>query len=162
MFQKNYELNERVIFRGQGVAEIINIVERNTSSGDSLNFYVLKVLDKDVQFMVPTTNNTSFRRPIPETEVADIFNFLSDKNFEIKKSNWNKRLRDYTEKLKNGSIYDVAIILKELNFAKASKKLSFSEDKIYKQAKTLIIQELVVSDNSEKSIIEFKLEECLK
>ncbi len=157
MFQTDYELNERVIFRGQGVAEIVNIVERN-----NLDYYVLKVFNKDVQFMVPINNHSSIRRPIPEAEVKEIFDFLGDKNFEVKKSNWNKRLREYTEKLKNGSIYDVATILKELSFAKASKKLSFSEDKIYKQAKELIIQELVVSDNSNKSVIEIKLEECLK
>jgi len=159
MFQ--YKLNERVIVRGQGVAEIIDIIERSTSTGESLDFYVLKVFDKDVQFMVPTMNNTSIRRPISESEVKDIFNFLGDKDFEAKTGNWNKRLREYTDKLKNGSIYDVAAILKDLNLAKTTKKLSFSEDKIYKQAKELVIQELVVSDNSDKMVVEFKIEECL-
>jgi len=94
--------------------------------------------------------------------LADIFSFLEDKNFTIKKTNWNKRLREYTEKLKSGSIYDVATILKELSFTKKNKKLSFSEDKIYRQAKELIVQELSISDGTSKSVTEFKVEECLK
>lgn len=157
MFQSNYELNERVIFRGQGVAEIVDIIERN-----NLDYYVLKVFDKDVEFMVPIDDNNSIRKPIPEVEVNDIFEFLRDKEFDTQKSNWNKRLREYTEKLKNGSIYDVATILKELNYTKEGKKLSFSEDKIFKQAKQLIIQELALSDNSNKIEIEFRLEDSLK
>jgi CarD family transcriptional regulator len=157
MFKATYQLNERVIFRGQGVAEIVNIIER-----DNLDYYVLKVFDKDVEFMVPINNNSSLRKPIPKTEVADIFSFLEDKNFTIKKTNWNKRLREYTEKLKSGSIYDVATILKELSFTKKNKKLSFSEDKIYRQAKELIVQELSISDGTSKSVTEFKVEECLK
>ena len=152
-----YKLNERVIVRGQGVAEIVDIIERNT-----LDYYVLKVFNKDIQFFVPTANNTSIRRPISENEVKNIFSFLEDKDFEAKKGNWNKRLREYTENLKNGSIYQVAAILKDLSIAKQTKKLSFSEDKIYKQAKELVIQELVVSDNSDKMVIEFKIDECLK
>jgi len=156
MLQSDFKLNEQVIFRGQGVAKIVDIVKR-----DDLNFYVLKVFDKDVKFMVPVNNHASIRRPIPESEVKEIYEFLEDKNFEIKKTNWNKRLREYTEKLKNGSIYDVAAILKELNYARSTKKLSFSEDKIYKKAKELIIQELSVSDKSNKSLIEHKIEECL-
>ncbi len=153
----NYKLNERVIFRGQGIAEIINIVERN-----NLNYYVLKVFNKDVQFMVPIENNTSIRKPIPEEEIDKIFSFIEDKDVLLPKSNWNKRLREYTDKLKNGSIYDVASILKELNLTKENKKLSFSEDKIYKQAKELIIQELSVSDNTNSLDVEKKLQECLK
>jgi len=61
MFKATYQLNERVIFRGQGVAEIVNIIER-----DNLNYYVLKVFDKDVEFMVPINNNSSLRKPIPK------------------------------------------------------------------------------------------------
>jgi len=160
-----YKLNERVIVKGQGIGEIIDIVERGSNE-----FYLLKVFDKDVQFYVPTANNTSLRRPISEPEVENILNFLGNKDFdqsefnefEANKGNWNKRLREYTDNLKNGSIYKVAAILKDLNLAKESKKLSFTEDKIYKKAKELVVQELVVSNNSDKMIVEFEVEECLK
>lgn len=157
----NYSLNQQVVCRGQGVAEIVNIVDREIL-GESQQFYVLKLLNKDVKVMIPTTNHSSLRDLICEKEIPQVFTMLGDQDIEIQKSNWNKRYREYNHKLKNGSIYDIAEILRELNFTQNYKKLSFGERKIFEQAKELLVQEISVSSQTTEHEATERVDLCLQ
>jgi len=139
-----YEVNEQVVCKGQGVGTIINIITKEIDE-EKEDYYVLKMLNKDVQIEIPKFNNTIIRNLTPDSELPKLLTFLKDKPVEVPKANWNKRSRDYSLKLKNGTIYDLAEILRELN----NKKLSFSEKKIFDLVKELLIQEIKTLDNNE-------------
>ncbi|MBN2694575.1 CarD family transcriptional regulator [bacterium] len=156
---QEYTIRDQVVCKGQGVGEIVDIIER-----DNLDFYVLKLLNnKDVQVMVPTVNDSALRSLIPKSEVPKIFSILKDKNIESleERENWNKRQRDYSHKLKNGSVYDLVAILKDLKQNKGNKKLSFGEKRIFDQAKDLLVQEISISEQVQEDQISIYLDECL-
>lgn len=139
-----YQINEQVVCKGQGVGTIINIITKEIDE-EKEDYYVLKMLNKDVQVEIPKYNNTIIRNLTPDSELPKLLTFLKDKPVEVPKANWNKRSRDYSVKLKSGTIYDLAEILRELN----NKKLSFSEKKIFDLVKELLIQEIKTLNNTE-------------
>ncbi len=157
---QEYTIRDQVVCKGQGVGEIIDIIAR-----DNLDFYVLKMLNnKDIQVMVPTGNDSVLRSLIPRSEVPKIFSILKDKELSLtdERDNWNKRQREYSSKLKNGSIYDLVAILKDLKHYKGNKKLSFGEKRIFDQARDLLVQEISISEQVKEDEIGLYLDECLK
>ena len=56
--------------------------------------------------------------------------------------NWNRRYREYSEKLKSSDLRDVAYVLKELILIGKDKELSFGERRLLEQAMSLISLEL--------------------
>ncbi len=152
-----YKINEHVICKGKGVAEITDIIKR-----EDIDFYVLRFFHEDFEVKIPTTNNDSIRRPILKKEVVGLFEFLEVKDLDIKKENWNKRSKKYTDKLRNGSIYDIADIIRELNASKNIKtELSFGEKKIFEKAKELIVQELALFEDFTTDELNLKIDACL-
>jgi len=76
----------------------------------------------------------------------------------IDKQTWNKRYREYLEKIKTGSVYEIARVLRDLLILKSDKNLSFGERKMMDTAKSLLIKEISIASNSDEA----KIEEDLK
>src|SRR5688572_24526616 len=56
--------------------------------------------------------------------------------------NWKGRFKDNSDKMRTGSIYDMADVLKSRTFLSKSKSLSFREKRMLDRAKALIISEI--------------------
>ncbi len=156
----NYKIKEHVVCKGKGVAEIVDIIEKDIS-GQTHDCYVLRFLGEDFKMFIPTENNEAIRKPLPKVEVPGLFDFLRVKDFEVKKENWNKRSKKYSDKLRNGSTYDIADIIRELNASRTSKRLSFGERAIFDKAKDLLVQELSITENLTEQELNIKIDECL-
>jgi CarD family transcriptional regulator len=67
---------------------------------------------------------------------------------------WNRRYRDYMEKIKTGSLFEVAEVYRDLSLLKFTKDLSFGERKLYDTAQNLLVKELSTAKNkTEKAVI---------
>jgi CarD family transcriptional regulator len=67
---------------------------------------------------------------------------------------WNRRYREYMDKIKTGSIYDVAEVFRDLFILKSTKDLSFGERKLLDTARGLLLKELCTAkDKDEKAIM---------
>jgi CarD family transcriptional regulator len=67
---------------------------------------------------------------------------------------WNRRYREYMEKIKTGSLFDVAEVFRDLFRLKLTKDLSFGERKLYDTAQVLLVKELSKAKKTdEKTII---------
>jgi CarD family transcriptional regulator len=59
------------------------------------------------------------------------------------------------EKIKTGSVYELAEVLRDLNVLKEDKELSFGERKILDTAKALLVKELsIVQERTEDDVEE--------
>ncbi|HOJ13572.1 MAG TPA: CarD family transcriptional regulator, partial [Deltaproteobacteria bacterium] len=63
---------------------------------------------------------------------------------------WNRRYREYMEKIKSGSAFEIAEVLRDLNILKKGKELSFGERKMYDTAKNLLVNEISISGKMDK------------
>jgi CarD family transcriptional regulator len=89
-----------------------------------------------------------------ETEIPKVYAILRNKDVTIDKQTWNKRYREYLEKIKTGSVFEIARVLRDLFILKSDKNLSFGERKMMDTAKNLLIKEISVASNAEETKIE--------
>lgn len=155
------ELNvgDMVVYPAQGVARVEGLEEK-TIGDIPMKFFVLRVLDSDKKIMVPENKigTVDIRHVISEEEVDEVFDILRDRNVSFDHGTWNRRYRAYIEKIKTGSIFEIAEVLRDLNLIKNDKNLSFGERKMLDTARRLLIQELTVAMGSSEEEVERELE----
>ncbi len=157
-----FKVNDVVVYPAHGVAEIESIEERDIS-GTKLSFMIMKVLDTQMTVMVPVSNinNVGIRPLIGKAEIEKVYNILKQKDVQIDNQTWNRRYREYMEKIKSGNATEIAEVLRDLNILKKGKDLSFGERKMYDTAKTLLVNEIFISRKLDKTAVEKKITDAL-
>ncbi len=124
----DFKVGDKAVYPAQGVAEVVSIEEKDIA-GNRQRFYVLRILDTDRKIMVPVNNasNVGLRPPISETEIREIFEILRERTIAFDNQTWNRRYRGFMDKIKTGSVFDVAEVMRDLYRLKAEKSLSFGE-----------------------------------
>ena len=141
-----FKVGDKAVYPAQGVAEVINIEEKDIG-GNRQKFYVLRIMDTDRKIMVPVSNATAvgLRCVINEQEIREIFDILKERTIAFDNQTWNRRYRGFMDKIKTGSIYDVAEVLRDLYRLKTDKQLSFGERRMLDTARTLIVKEIAIA-----------------
>jgi len=141
-----FKVGDKAVYPAQGVAEVVSIEERDIA-GARQRFYVLRILDSDRRIMVPVKNaqTVGLRQVISEGEIQEIFEILRERTVAFDNQTWNRRYRGFMEKIKTGSIYDVAEVMRDLYRLKAEKSLSFGERRMLDTARTLIVKEIAIA-----------------
>ena len=136
-----FKVGDKAVYPAQGVAEVIDIEEKDIG-GSRQQFYVLRILDTDRKIMVPVKNANAvgLRQVISEQEIQEIFDILRERTVAFDNQTWNRRYRGFMDKIKTGSIYDVAEVLRDLYRLKTDKQLSFGERRMLDTARTLIVK----------------------
>ena len=151
-----FKVGEKVVYPAHGVG-VIESIPSKTISGTAKKFYMLRILDSDMTIMIPTENvgSVGLRRIIGRDMVAKVYKILRDKKVEIDQQTWNRRYREYTEKIKTGSVLEIAKVLRDLFVLKGDKELSFGERKMLDTARNLLVKELAIAkSHSEDKIME--------
>jgi len=149
-----FKVGDKAVYPAQGVAEVISIEERDIA-GARQRFYVLRILDTDRRIMVPVKNaqTVGLRQVISEDEIREIFEILRERTVAFDNQTWNRRYRGFMDKIKTGSIYDVAEVLRDLYRLKANKQLSFGERRMLDTARTLIVKEIAIARRKTEELI---------
>jgi CarD family transcriptional regulator len=158
--QPDFKIGDKAVYPAQGVTEIMGI-ESMEISGMHQKFYVLRVLDTDKKIRIPINKVTQvgLRSVIQGEEVDEVYEILRERPVKFDQQTWNRRYRRYLEKIKTGSVYDVAEVLRDLYLLKYDKNLSFGERKMLDTARALLVKELSIARDSDELTIEAELEE---
>lgn len=150
-----FKVGDLAVYPAQGVG-IIEAIEEREMMGSLQSFYIMKILGSNMKIMIPldSAKSVGLRGVIAAREIPKIYDILKDKDITIDKQTWNKRYRDYLEKIKTGSVYEVARVLRDLCILKLDKDLSFGERKMMDTARNLLIKEISVVSKSEEAKIE--------
>jgi CarD family transcriptional regulator len=156
----SFKVGDMAVYPGHGVG-VVEGVETRDIAGSRQTFFVLKILENGMTIMVPTTNADAIgmRDVVSPEEVEDIYSVLMERDVELDKQTWNRRYREYMAKIKTGSPYEVARVLRDLYILKGDKNLSFGERKMFDTAKALLVKELAVSKAEPETKIEAKISE---
>src|SRR2546425_10500794 len=150
-----FHIGEKVVYPNHGVG-IIEEVTSRPINGVPEKFYMLRIHSNASLVMVPTCNveNVGLRRIIKKADLSGLFKLLEDNFFEPE-SDWKGRYKDHSEKMRTGSIFQVAEVLKSLVYLSYKKSLSFREKRMLDRAKQLIVSEVAtVRGVSEKAVEE--------
>ena len=156
---KMFKIGDKAVYPAHGVG-IIESIENKEISGTKHTFYILRILDNDMTIMIPTknTDTVGLREVISTEEIPRIYKILKERNIPIENQAWNRRYREYMEKIKTGSVFEVAEVLRDLILLKVDKDLSFGERRILEMARNLLVKELSVAKNSPEESIKHDLE----
>jgi CarD family transcriptional regulator len=147
------------VYPTQGVG-IIEDIEIREYSGESQNFYILRIVDSDMKIMVPVGNavNVGLRRLIDQKRITGIFDALAERTDSGKIASWRRRQREYNDKLKTGDLLEVAEVLRDLYQIKTAKELSYGEKKVLEQARKLLITEVALAEGAKEDQVTQRLE----
>ncbi len=147
------------VYPAHGVGVIESIVNQHVAGQDQ-DFYVLKILDNNMTIMIPTvsSDNVGLRAIIKKNEVKEVISILEQRDVEIVSQTWNRRYREYMDKIKTGSLFEVAEVFRDLFHLKMTKDLSFGERKLYDTAQVLLVRELSTAKNTDEKTIMTEIE----
>ena len=135
-----FDIGDMAVYPADGVG-VIEAIENREVMGNKQHFYVMKILGNNAKIMIPKNGAESvgLREVITEEEIPRIYEILSERDVPVDKQTWNKRYKEYWEKIKTGSVYEIAKVLRDLFTLKLDKDLSFGERKMMDTAKSLLI-----------------------
>ena len=157
-----FNIGDLAVYPGQGVG-VIESIEKKEIMGNEKLFYMMKIMGKPMTIMIPVDleNSVGLRKVIHKDDISNIYKVLCSKDVTIDKRTWNKRHKEYLEKIKTGSVFEIAGVLRDLLILKPDKNLSFVEQRIMETAKNLLITEISVASNLEEAKIEKDLDKLL-
>ena len=148
------ELGDLAVYPAHGVGQIES-VEQRTVGDRQYDFFVMRILENGMKIMIPVQNieEIGLRPLIAKEEVKKVYALFKTPPKSPDTTNWNRRHRDYMEKIKTGSPYDVAQVMCELLAMRVEKDLSFGERKLLDMVKVLLVKEVALaSEKSEKEV----------
>jgi CarD family transcriptional regulator, regulator of rRNA transcription len=154
-----FKIGDLAVYPAHGVG-VIERVESREVSGSSQDFYVMRILENDMIIMIPikNVNSVGLREIIGRKEVPKLYSILRKRDVMIENQTWNRRYREYMEKIKTGSVYEVAEVYRDLLMLKSEKDLSFGERKMLDTARTLLVKEISLAKKVAEAQIERDLE----
>jgi CarD family transcriptional regulator len=154
-----FKIGDLAVYPAHGVG-IIERIETQEFSGASQDFYVMRILENDMIIMIPTRNveSVGLRGIIEQKEVPKLYSILEKRDVVIDNQTWNRRYREYTDKIKTGSVFEVAEVYRDLLILKIEKELSFGERKMLDTARNLLVKEIALAKKVEEKQVEKDLD----
>jgi CarD family transcriptional regulator len=149
-----FHIGDKAVYPGHGVG-VIEAIEIKRISGKEQSFYILRFVDNGMKIMIPEDNvkSAGLRTVIRKIDARKVIGILKDRDVTLDNQTWNRRYREYMEKINTGSIYEIAEVFRDLHLLKAEKDLSFGEKKIMDMAKTLLVRELAIAKSVKETEI---------
>lgn len=142
----SFKTGDKIVYPGHGVGEIEGVRVTNLG-GDVHHIYNIKILESGMKVMVPVSQAQSvgLRKIIDKKAIDEVYEILRDRDFKIDTQTWNRRFREYSQKIKTGSVFEIAIVLRDLSVLSADKELSFGEKKMLDMAESLLVSEIAIA-----------------
>ncbi len=156
-----FHIGDKVVYPNHGVG-IIEQISSRTNGENVEKFYLLKINSSSLKVMIPFHNvgMVGLRRVVKNGEIQKIVDFLTDGETD-NNADWKYRFRENSERMRTGSLLEVAAVLKGLLVLNQVKPLSFREKKMLERARYLLVSELAMAKNCEELQIEELLSKAL-
>ena len=149
-----FKLGEKVVYPNHGVG-LIEQISFGYVNGKSERFYMLRIASSGLKVMVPQSNveSVGLRPVIRSTQAGAVLSFL-EKGRSDSHHDWKHRFKENSDRMRTGSLMEVAVVLKGLVALSRTKPLSFREKKMLDRAKHLLVTELATVRNTTEQTVE--------
>lgn len=151
-----FSIGEYAVCPGHGVGQICDIQDKVVGQ-ESKKFYIIRILANGMTVMVPIDSETGIRGLVGDEEIAQVYKLLTEHDVKVDNSTWNRRYREFSAKIKTGSVIEIAEVLRQLFLLKEKKSLSFGEKKMLDQCRELLAQEFSLTHDMDKKLINEKI-----
>ena len=156
-----FQIGEKVVYPNQGVGTVEQISNRNLT-GQSEMFYLLRLGSSGLRVMVPTSNVESLglRRVAKLREIGAVLEYLNTGSIKAPRD-WKCRFKENCDKMRTGSLLQVAEVFKTLLVLSQAKPLSFREKRMFDRSWQLLVDEIAIVRGSSKDAVEAQLVKAL-
>jgi CarD family transcriptional regulator len=156
-----FKVGDKAVYPAHGVG-VIKRIESRKIGGLDQNFYILQILSTGATLMVPTNGceRAGMRSLISDEEIASVYRILRSPG-KVSRTTWNRRFREFNDKLRTGSIADVAEVLRDLCSLRGDKDLSYGEKKMMDKALAMLVAEISAAASREAGSVEGELTQLL-
>jgi CarD family transcriptional regulator len=157
-----FQVGEKVIYPNHGIG-VVESIQTRPVPGGKISLYQLRILANDSRVWVPQQNadGVGLRPVIRLAEVRKIFTLLGDGKID-QVANWKGRFKENSDKMRTGSLFEVALVLKGLTFLSRKKALSFREKRMLERAKFLLISEIAEAEDKTRTAVEERVDKALE
>jgi CarD family transcriptional regulator len=157
--QPRFHVGDKAYYPVHGIAEVVGL-EKQLIGDQTTAVYILKIVDTGMKIMVPTGNaaTVGLRAIMSPADVGEVFQVLRVKDVTTDTQTWNRRYREYMDKIKTGSAYEIAEVLRDLYLLRRSKDLSFGERRMMDTARGLLVREIALAKKEPESQVEAEIE----
>ena len=150
----NFHIGDKVVYPNHGVGVIEQIGSRSVGAAVE-KFYLLHIKASSLKVMVPCHNAASvgLRRVVRNGEIQKVLDLLSVSQ-NGNNEDWKDRFKENSDRMRTGSLLEVAGVLKNLIALHQAKPLSFREKKMLERARYLLVSELAMARNCEETRVE--------
>ena len=155
-------VGEKGVYPNQGISVVEAISARGASAGEPDHVYELRILSNDSRVFVSQNraSDVGLRPVVKSSEVRRIFELLGDGRIEPQ-GNWKGRFKENSDKMRTGSLLEVAAVLKGLTFLSKKKSLSFREKFMLERARFLIVSEIAEVEGKSSDAIQERVDRAL-
>ena len=141
-----FKVGDKVVYPGHGVGQITSIKAKSVAGTDQ-KFFDITIIDSGMKIMVPLSqaDSVGLRKVVDKKAVDKVYAILKSRKFKIDTQTWNRRFREYSQKIKTGSVYEIAEVLRDLSVLSIDKELSFGEKKMLDTARALLVSEIAIA-----------------
>jgi CarD family transcriptional regulator len=158
-------VGELAVYPGLGVA-LIEAVRTQEIAGQTREFLVLRKVEDDSRILIPRENvaYVGLRAVIGHDDAERIWTILRTRTRRRRVGGltWSRQFREYQEKLRTGSIFDIAEVLRDLMRLQAVKELSFGERRVLDSARSLLVQELAACEDTVPEQIDDQIDAAVR
>ena len=141
-----FKVGDKVVYPGHGVAEIRDVLAKSIG-GEDQKFFELELIDGGMKVMIPCAQAESvgLRKVVDKRSIDKVYQILKDRDFQIDTQTWNRRFREYSQKIRTGSVFEIAEVIRDLSVLSIDKELSFGEKKMLDTAQNLLSSEIAIA-----------------
>ncbi|HKS65612.1 MAG TPA: CarD family transcriptional regulator [Candidatus Acidoferrales bacterium] len=157
----DFKLGEKVVYPNHGVG-VIEQISYGYLNGRSERCYMLRIVSSGLKVMVPQSNaeNVGLRTVIRSSQASEVLSYL-EKGRSASHHDWKHRFKENSDRMRTGSLMEVAAVLKGLVALSRTKPLSFREKKMLERAKYLLVSELATVRNVTEQAAEVNIVRAL-
>jgi len=159
MHNQTYTVGNKIYYPMHGVAELTSLENREIG-GTDCSIYVLTVVESGLKIMVPTRNAgaVGIRELVSDEEIVDVYEILQCKEGGSDNQTWNRRQREYMDKIKTGSAFEIAEVIRDLCLLRDKKSLSFGEKRMLETARNLLVKEIACAQDKTETDVDEEIE----
>ncbi|HLT36137.1 MAG TPA: CarD family transcriptional regulator, partial [Enhygromyxa sp.] len=160
---ENFEVGSTAVYPAHGVADVVGLETKHVA-GQALRFYHLQVRGSGLKIIVPIDKaGENGMRPLAgPDEIDKMFEILRDHDVPTDRQTWNRRYRNFMEKIRTGSLHEVAEVYRDLSLLRSQKTLSHGEREMLRTARDLLVGELAVARETSESEVAEQLDSLFK
>jgi CarD family transcriptional regulator len=157
----DYKIGDKVVYPNHGVG-LVEQISYGVLNGRTERYFMIRIVSSGLRVMVPQSNaeTVGLRSVIRSTESTKVLGFL-EKGKLNSHHDWKHRFKENSDRMRTGSLMEVAAVLKGLVALSRTKPLSFREKKMLERAKYLLVSELATVRNTSESAVEANLVKAL-